>query len=82
MTSVFYNPPNPLWWGGGEPTLKILCDISILGFSMVGISKVISVFLYKPPNPLGGEGEDPQLKYYVIFYKGGNFKNDIKSGGT
>ena len=49
---------------------------------MVGISKVISVFLYKPPNPLGGEGEDPQLKYYVIFYKGGNFKNDIKSGGT
>ena len=32
--------------------------------------------------PSGGEGEDPQLKYYVIFYKGGNFKNDIKSGGT
>ena len=56
---------------------------------MVGISKVISVFLYKPPNPLGGPGgrgggggEDPQLKYYVIFYKGGNFKYDIKSGGT
>ena len=40
---------------------------------MVGISKMTSVFLYKPPNPLGG-GEDPQLKYYVIFYKGGNFK--------
>ena len=40
---------------------------------MVGISKVISVW---------GGGEDPQLKYYVIFYKGGNFKNDIKSGGT
>ena len=67
--------------GGGDPTLKILWDISILGFSMVGISKMISVFLYKPPNPLGG-GEDPHLKYYVIFYKGGNFKNDIKSGGT
>ena len=50
---------------------------------MVGISKMTSVFLYKPSNPLGeGGGEDPQLKYYMIFYKGENFKNYIKSGGT
>ena len=42
MTSVFlYKPPNPLWGEEGkEPTLKILYDISILGFSMVGISKM------------------------------------------
>ena len=64
--------------GGGlggkkKPQLEISCVISILGFSMVRISKMTSVFLHKPPNPHGGglEGggdkKSPHLKYYLIY---------------
>ena len=58
-----------VWEEGGqiEPPLEISCDISIVGFSMVGISKMTSIFLYNPPNPLWGGGESPHLKYYVIY---------------
>ena len=52
-----YFSTNPLTLSGRgegkEPTLKILYDISILGFSMVGISKMTN---------------DPQWKYWCQFW--------------
>ena len=58
------------WGAKKKPQLEISCVISILGFSMVRISKMTSVFLHKPPNPHGGglEGggqKEPTLKILI-----------------
>ena len=59
------DPPQGALWGWGRglsPLHKKTCDISILGFSMVRISKMTSVFLLgypqtlPPGRPLGGGG--------------------------
>ena len=72
MTSNLGAPDGGGLGGKKKPQLEISCVISILGFSMVRISKMTSVFLHKPPNPHGGglEGGDkksPHLKYYLIY---------------
>ena len=63
--------------------------MSILGFSIVGISKMISIFILGYPQPpqgaLGGGfggakgGIPPKIKCYVNFgvFNSGYFKNDI-----
>ena len=40
------------WGAKKKPQLEISCVISILGFSMVRISKMTSVFLHKHSTPL------------------------------
>ena len=69
MTSNLGAPDGGGLGGKKKPQLEISCVISILGFSMVRISKMTSVFLHKPPNPHGGGGDkkSPHLKYYLIY---------------
>jgi len=64
-------------------------DMSILGFSMVGISKMMSIFILGYPQPPQGRprggawgargGIPPKIKWYVNFgvFNSGDFKNDL-----
>ena len=69
MTSNLGAPDGGGLGGKKKPQLEISCVISILGFSMVRISKMTSVFLHKPPNPHGGgQGggqKEPTLKILI-----------------